>query len=260
MFGVVYLVATPIGNLKDISLRALEVLNSVDYIFSEDTRVSSKLLSHYKISKKTISLHKYNEKEIFDKIKNILDEGNNIAIISDAGTPCISDPGAYIVDLLYQHNYKIVPIPGASSLSTALSVSGFINNNKILFLGFLPHKDGQIRTLLEEIKEYQLDSIVFFEAPKRIKKTINIIKEIFDKPLITITRELTKIYEEVYRFDSSLLEPELKELGEYTVQVKIPNSKKPIKNDKLSVQLANYLKISSKEAYKILNKLKEEFL
>lgn len=260
MSGVVYLVATPIGNLKDITNRALETLAFVDCIFSEDSRVSAKLLSHYKINKKLYVLHKYNELETFSKIQNLLEDNKNLAIISDAGTPCISDPGAYIVDLLYKNNYKIVPIPGASSLSTALSVSGFLNNNKILFLGFLPHKESQIKGLFEEIKSYNIDSIIFFESPKRIKKTINLIKEAFDKPLITITRELTKIYEEIIRFDSSTVDHEFKELGEYTVQVKLPSFKKQIKNDKLSVQLANYLNISSKDAYKLLNKLKKDYL
>lgn len=259
MNGVIYIVATPIGNLGDITLRSLDTLKSVDYIFCEDTRTSKKLLAHYNISKQTISLHKFNELQNTEKIHSIVLSGNSIAIISDAGTPCVSDPGSYIVGFAHKNNIKIVPIPGPSSLSASISVSGFTNNNKILFLGFLPHKPSQVKKLFLEISSYNIDSIIFFESAKRIVSSINLLKEIFPDAVICTSRELSKIYEEILRFDANSV-PSLIEKGEYTVSVKLNHKTINVdSSDKLPKQLATYLGIETKLAYKLINKLKEEY-
>jgi len=256
MSGSIYLIASPIGNMNDISFRAIEVLKSVSYIFSEDTRLSKKLLNYYKISKKLYSMHKFNEAENIKFMSELLDKNNDLAIISDAGTPGISDPGAYIVNYALKQNIKVIPIPGASALSTAISCSGFINNNKILFLGFLPHKKTQVEKLFLELKNTNIDSIVFFEAAKRIKQSLAIVKKIFIASEIVILRELTKIYEEIKLFDNTST---LTEKGEYTISIKLNNNFVLFKeDDKINKILAKYLNIETKEAYKILASLKNK--
>jgi len=256
MSGVIYLIASPIGNLKDISFRAIETLNKVNYIFAEDTRVSKKLLSYYKISKKLYSLHKYNELNNLEDLLKIIYNNFDIAILSDAGTPAIADPGSFIVNHALKNNIKVIPIPGPSALSSAISCSGFINNNRILFLGFLPHKKTQKEKLFLELLNTNIDSIVFFEAANRIKNTLLTLKNIFINCEIVILRELTKVFEEV-----KLLKNQdcLVEKGEYTVSVKLNNNFVILKdNAKLSASLAKYLNIKTKEAYKIILDLKNK--
>jgi len=194
-----YVIATPIGNLKDITLRALEVLGGVDFILCEDTRVARKLLSHYNISKPLISYHEHSRQKVYDKIADILSEGKNTALLSDAGTPGISDPGARLVDFVRRElpEVCIMAVPGPSALTAAASIAG-INMDKFLFLGFPPHKKGR-KTFFENIKDSDVP-VVFYESPHRIKRAFKDMDSAMggNKEII-VARELTKIYEEVWR-------------------------------------------------------------
>ncbi|HEY8363950.1 MAG TPA: 16S rRNA (cytidine(1402)-2'-O)-methyltransferase [Haloplasmataceae bacterium] len=192
-----YLVATPIGNLGDISFRALETLKMVDYIACEDTRVTLKLLNYYEIKKPLISYHEHNKYEAGIGLINKILEGSNIALVSDAGTPCISDPGHEVVRLAIENNIDVVPIPGASALISALICSG-LAPQPFTFFGFLSHKKQEKRKQLEEIK-YHPYTMIFYESPHRFKETINLMSEIFEERGCAIVREITKRYEEIYR-------------------------------------------------------------
>jgi len=193
-----YIIATPIGNLRDISHRALEVLKSVDYILCEDTRHTQKLLSFYNISNKLISYHQHSNQRKINYILNLLSKEHNIALVSDAGTPGISDPGNKLINLAIGKlsDLKVVPIPGPCALITALSVSGF-PTDKFVFYGFIPQKKGR-RKILEEIVKTSLTS-VFYESGHRIQKTLNILLELNLRKKIVICRELTKKFETIYR-------------------------------------------------------------
>lgn len=198
MIGILYIVATPIGNLSDISLRALDTLKSVDLILAEDTRVTSKLLNHYQIDKPLLSYHQHSSQNTMYKILNTLLQGKSIALVTDAGTPGISDPGGELIEFLLENepNIKIVPIPGASSLSVAMSVSG-LRLNKFVFLGFLPKKKR--KKIWEWIKEGKA-SFGFFESPFRIVKTLEELEKEFGvNTNVFIARELTKMHETLYR-------------------------------------------------------------
>ena len=194
--GSLYIVSTPIGNLEDITLRALNVLKEVDIIACEDIRHSLKLLNHYNIKKHLITYHSYNEQNSSNGILNLLQQGKKVALISDGGTPCISDPGIKIVNVCLENNIKVVPIPGVSSILTLLVISGF-RTDKFMFNGFLSIKEGKKRKELEEIKNIESTHIIF-ESPHRILKTINLIGEFFLNKKICIGKELTKINEKVY--------------------------------------------------------------
>lgn len=194
--SVLYIVSTPIGNLEDITLRALNILNKVDIIACEDIRHSLKLLNHYNIKKHLISYHSYNEENSAKGIIKLLQEGKSIALISDGGTPCISDPGVKIVNLCLENNIKVIPIPGASSILTLLVSSGF-RTDKFIFNGFLSIKEGKKNKELENIKNIEGTHIIF-ESPHRILKTLDIIGKIFSEKKICIGKELTKINEKVY--------------------------------------------------------------
>ena len=195
-----YLVATPIGNLEDISLRAIEILKKVDLIACEDTRTTNRLLTHYGIKKKLISIHEHNEKQKTDFLINELLNGKSIAYASDAGTPAISDPGAFLVNQSLKLNIKVSPIPGPSSLVTAFSVSG-IESTQFQFYGFLPNSASKAKKLLQKIYGQTLPTI-FFESPHRVLKTLLLVQNIFGAlHKIFIARELTKIYETIYKDD-----------------------------------------------------------
>ena len=195
-----YLVATPIGNLEDISLRAIEILKKVDLIACEDTRTTNRLLTHYGIKKKLISIHEHNEKQKTDFLINELLNGKSIAYASDAGTPAISDPGAFLVNQSLKLNIKVSPIPGPSSLVTAFSVSG-IESTQFQFYGFLPNSASKSKKLLQKIYGQTLPTI-FFESPHRVLKTLLLVQNIFGAlHKIFIARELTKIYETIYKDD-----------------------------------------------------------
>ena len=193
-----YLVATPIGNLEDITLRAIEILKKVDIIACEDTRKTNKLLTHFNINKKLISLHQHSQKNKTDFLINELSNGKSIAFTSDAGTPGISDPGAFLVDQALKLGIKVSPIPGASSLTAAFSVSG-IQTTQFKFYGFLPNTPGKCKKILEQIYNQSLPTIIF-ESPHRILKTLFLVQNIFGSNYeLFIARELTKIYETIYK-------------------------------------------------------------
>jgi len=192
--GILYVVATPIGNLQDISLRALEVLKRVDAIAAEDTRHSAGLLNHFGISKKLIAVHEHNERQSADKLLTLLQAGENIALVTDAGTPGISDPGAVVVNVLRAAGVKVVPVPGASAVIAALSASGIMQNG-YLFYGFLPASGAARRKQLALLKIYTV-TLVFYEAPHRILECISDLNHVLGSGRrITIARELTKTFE-----------------------------------------------------------------
>ncbi len=192
--GILYVVATPIGNLKDITLRALEVLKEVDIIACEDTRVTKKLLSNYGIhSKSLIPYHEHVEQKSAFKLIEILKDGKDVALVSDAGTPCISDPGYRIVKLAREEKIDVVPIPGAFAGAVALSASG-LPSDKFLFVGFLSSKEGKRKKELENYKEIGFTFIVY-ESPKRILKTLKLYEEIVPNSDLVVAKELTKINE-----------------------------------------------------------------
>lgn len=191
---MLYIVPTPIGNLKDITLRALEVLRDVDLILAEDTRVSGKLLRHYEISKPLFSYHDHNEHQILKNVIEKLKSGINIAIVSDAGTPLISDPGFLLVRECMRNDIQVIPLPGASALTTALSASG-LPTDKFHFEGFLPHKKGRNKRW-EFLQSYP-GTLIFYESPHRVLKLLNEIQDnLGDDTLITVVKEISKIYEE----------------------------------------------------------------
>jgi 16S rRNA (cytidine1402-2'-O)-methyltransferase len=193
-----YVVATPIGNLQDITLRALEVLKTVDAIAAEDTRHTSHLLSHFAIQKKLIAVHEHNEQKSAQILLERLQSGESIALVTDAGTPGISDPGAIVVDVLREAGVKVVPVPGASAVIAALSASG-ITSNGYGFYGFLPASGSQRRKALQALKGYS-STLVFYEAPHRIIECVeDLAKVLGGERRITIARELTKTFETFHR-------------------------------------------------------------
>ena len=191
-----YIVSTPIGNLEDITLRALNVLRNSDKILCEDTRRSIKLLNYYKIKKKLISYHKFNEKKLLPFAVNSILAGERISLISDAGTPILSDPGLYLLKDCIKKNIKIFPVPGVSAITTATSISGF--DEKYFFYGFLPKKENEIEKALKPLKGYNF-CIVFFIPAIKINYYIKFFKKYFANRDIFIAKEMTKIHENFYR-------------------------------------------------------------
>ena len=221
-----YIVSTPIGNLKDITLRALEVLKSSDFILCEDTRVSGKLLSKYKINNRLISNHKFNEKKNINKILSILKSEKIVSLISDAGTPTISDPGNILIKNCIDNNLDVFSIPGPSAVSSAVSISGFTNS--YYFHGFLPEKKSQIEKDFKNISKIN-SSIVFFVSSKKLNKIISLIKKYFMGREILICREITKLYEENIRnLVDNLKEFETELKGEITVIISNEKIKKKV--------------------------------
>ncbi len=212
-----YLVSTPIGNLGDITFRAVYILNKSDLILSEDTRVSGKLLSRFNINTKLLSNHKFNEKKNIKNVLNLLKQNKIISIISDAGTPTISDPGGILINECIKNKINIFPVPGSSAVTAAVSISGFSNN--FFFCGFLPDKKIQIYQLFQKISNLNC-SFVFFIAPKKIKKIIAQIQKYFNDRDILITREMTKLHEEYIRDKvKNLNNINILEKGEITVVI-----------------------------------------
>ncbi len=250
-----YLVPTPIGNLGDITLRSIWLLKNSDYILCEDTRISKKLLDKYEIKSKLISNHKFNEKKNLAKIINLLKSGSIISLISDAGTPGISDPGSVLVRECIQNNIEIMVLPGPSAVSSAVAVSGF--SEKFFFYGFFPEKKKQIDEDLGFISKLD-SSIVFFISPKKVNKIINTLKNFFSGRKILICREISKYYEEFIRGDIDDLEKiniELK--GELTIvisekKIQKKNSQKLNESDKRIInKMINRLSI--KEIIDLIN-------
>ena len=238
-----YIVATPIGNLSDITLRALEVLKKSDYILCEDTRISKNLLDRYEIKSKLISNHKFNEKQNLSKILDILNSDCIVSLISDAGTPSISDPGAILINECLINKIDIFPIPGPSAVSTALSISGF--SEKYFFYGFFPEKKNKLKEDFEKLSN--LDScIVLFISPRKFNKSVKDIKKHFSGRKILICREMTKFYEEYIRTNIDNLEPfEFDPKGELTIVIS-----EKIKEKKISIVLSE----SDKKNIKMLIK------
>ena len=240
-----YLVSTPIGNLKDITLRAIETLKKSSFILCEDTRVSRILLDKYQIKSQLISNHKFNESKNLNKIIDNLKSGKIISLISDAGTPSISDPGAILVNECVRNNIKITPIPGPSAVATAVSISGF--SEKFIFLGFLPEKKKALLDIFDKISKFD-ETCVFFISAKKVNKIIPDLKKNFTGRKIIFCREISKIYEEFIRKNVDDLEIFDKELkGELTIVI---SEKKISKNNsqELSESDINIIK-------KLINKL-----
>ncbi len=243
-FGL-YIVSTPIGNLKDITLRALDILSQSEYIICEDTRVSKKLLDKYEIKSNLISNHKFNEKKNVKKIIDILNTKKIISLISDAGTPCISDPGKIIINECIANEINVYPIPGASAVSAAASISGF--DEKYLFYGFFPQKQKDILKDLTNLSKINC-SIIFFVSPKKINKVIIEIKKYFSDRKILICREVSKFYEEYIRAniaDLKIFEKTPK--GELTLVIS------EYKNKNISLKLDESDKIKIKKMIKTLS-------
>ena len=210
-----YLVSTPIGNLKDITLRAIEILKKSDFILCEDTRVSKNLLNKYEIKSKLISNHKFNEKKNTEKIIDHLKSGKTISLISDAGTPSISDPGAILVNECVKQEIRIFSIPGPSAVASAVSISGF--SEKFFFYGFFPEKKQTLENELQKLSELN-SSLVFFVSPRKINKIIPVLKKNFNGRKIVFCKEITKFYEEYIRKDIDDLKLFIKEpKGEFTI-------------------------------------------
>ncbi|MBU3189122.1 16S rRNA (cytidine(1402)-2'-O)-methyltransferase [Clostridium bowmanii] len=197
MIGKLYLVPTPIGNLKDITLRALEVLQDVDIIAAEDTRQSLKLLNHFNIKKTLISYHQHNEQGKSENLIDQIKQGKNIAIISDAGSPGISDPGSVIVKKCIEQNIKFEVLPGATAITTALVYSG-LDTTKFIFRGFLPREKKERKPIIDDLLN-RSETLIFYEAPHRLVSTLEFLYENIGNRKISMCRELTKIYEEIIR-------------------------------------------------------------
>jgi 16S rRNA (cytidine1402-2'-O)-methyltransferase len=218
-----YIVSTPIGNLDDISLRAIEVLGNSDIVLCEDTRHSLKLLNYLKIKKKLVSYHKFNEQKELDKIIRYLNEGKILSLISDAGTPSLSDPGRLLIQTCLKNNIKVVPIPGVSSITASMSVSGF--NDKFLFYGFLPKTEKELEKILSSLCLLSFSQVFFIPAIK-INFYLKQFKIFFSGRKILIAREITKLHETFYREDVdkiNLFKTSIK--GELTVVISEKNTK-----------------------------------
>ena len=270
-----YIVATPIGNLSDITLRALEVLKKSDYVLCEDTRISKNLLERYEIKSKLIANHKFNEKKNLSKVIDILKSGLIVSLISDAGTPLISDPGAILVNECVSNDIDIFPIPGASAVSSAVSISGF--NEKYFFYGFFPEKNSKLKEDFERLANLE-SCIVFFISPRKFNKSIKDLKHYFSNRKILVCREMTKFYEEYIRTDVETLEPFKSDpKGELTIviseKVKEKNSSIILKeSDKMNIQklikklsikditdlISQNTNVSKKEIYNYCLKIKNE--
>ena len=270
-----YLVSTPIGNLGDITFRALDVLKKSDYILCEDTRTSQILLKKYEIKTKLISNHKFNEKKNLTKMIKLLNSGLTLSLISDAGTPSISDPGMILVNECIENRINVIPLPGPSSVTSAISISGF--SEKFFFYGFFPEKKKKLTEDLESLSKLN-SSIVFFVSAKKIDRIIPFIKKSFGGRRILICREMTKYYEEFLRTHVDMLDSlKFERKGELTIVISENKSNKKSSTNltesdkslidrminKLSIKEISSMinqgkKVSKKEIYNYCVKLKNE--
>lgn len=247
----VYLIPTPIGNLDDITLRAIKTLEKVSVIFSEDTRVTGLLLQHLNIKKKLISSHNFNEGKNEKKLLQFLENGEDVGIVTDRGTPIISDPGYELVKIAIKHNYNVVGLPGPTALIPALITSG-ISPMPFLFYGFLNNKESKRKKELEELKKIRY-TMIFYESPHRLVDTLNIMKNILGNKKISISREISKKYEEIYRGTIEDVLTELDEVkGEIVIIVEGNNEIETYKNITILEQVESLIEegYSSKEAIK----------
>jgi 16S rRNA (cytidine1402-2'-O)-methyltransferase len=273
--GTLYLVATPIGNLEDMTFRAVKILNSVDLVAAEDTRHTLKLLTHYGIKKRLLSYHQHNERERAAEIINYLNDGFNLALVSDAGMPGISDPGTWLVTQALNAGINVIPVPGASAVITALAASGLATAS-FLFCGFLPRKASEQMEKLNRLAVLP-DTIVFYEAPHRLVKTLLNISKIFGNRPAVLARELTKIHEEFVRGNIDTLIREIvttERKGEFTILVagsdrgekNIQNSTNEDLNALLAAlpetgkSLRNELKLIAKKTGKSMKEIYRQYL
>ena len=264
--GTLYIVATPIGNIQDITIRAIEILKNVDIILCEDTRTSSHLLNSLEIKNKLISYHKFNELERSKEIINDLKNGKDIAIITDAGTPCISDPGSILIHEAINNKIEVYSIPGPSALITALTLSGLTISN-FAFYGFLERKKSLQKKQLLEIYQNDINLVVFYESPKRILETLENIQEVMNNPDIIVLNDLTKKFERKYYGNTLNVLKELKnnenyELGEYIIIVskhRVENTQEKISPEALLIDKLVKEQCTMKEAINLLSKEQSDY-
>ena len=271
--NTLYIVSTPIGNLDDITIRAIEVLKNSDIILCEDTRRSLKLLNHLKIKKKLISYHKFNEKKQVNSVIEHLKSGKILTLISDAGTPLLSDPGKLLINCCIEKNLKVISIPGASSITSAMSLTGF--KDQFLFYGFLPKKENELNKVLSDLSKYKF-SLIFFVPSLKINFYITAFKKFFSGRRLFIAKELTKVHEEIYRGKVNtfkIFKNQIK--GELTVVISDTKiEKKSLNKEKIINKIKKYLKkyslkdtvdliietekANKKEIYQLCLKIKNE--
>ena len=264
--GTLYIVATPIGNIQDITIRAIEILKNVDIILCEDTRTSSHLLNSLEIKNKLISYHKFNELERSKEIINDLKNGKDIAIITDAGTPCISDPGSILIHEAINNKIEVYSIPGPSALITALTLSGLTISN-FAFYGFLERKKSLQKKQLLEIYQNDINLVVFYESPKRILETLENIQEVMNNPDIIVLNDLTKKFERKYYGNTLNVIKELKnnenyELGEYIIIVskhRVENTQEKLSPEALLIDKLVKEQCTMKEAINLLSKEQSDY-
>jgi 16S rRNA (cytidine1402-2'-O)-methyltransferase len=254
MSGVLYVVATPIGNLGDITFRAVETLRAADRIACEDTRQTRKLLDHFGIATPLVSLHEHNEAERAVSVAGWIESGLNIALVSDAGTPLISDPGYRLVRELTARGIRVIPIPGVSAFITALSASG-LPTDSFLFCGFFPRKSGERRRLLESLAGAE-GTLAFYEAPHRIVESLKDVEEVLADPPVVAARELTKLHEEFLRGAASEVRATLEQRqsvkGEFTVLIgkseRRPASDEPVQDHVRRLEAAGFSRMDAIKA------------
>ena len=248
MKGTLYIVATPIGNLEDITLRALRILKEVDLIAAEDTRQTLKLLNHFEISKPLISYHRHNEEVKSEILIQKLENGENIALVSDAGTPGICDPGEEVIKKAIEEGINVIPIPGACAMINALIASG-IDTKEFMFLGFLPLNK---KTRIEKLKEIEESekTIIIYEAPHKMKNTLKELSEILKEKKIVLARELTKIHEEFIREDINSLMEKIENLkGEMILIIEGKKKENKIENELNNLSLEEHYKYYEKQGF-----------
>ena len=237
-----YLIPTPIGNMDDITLRTIKTLEQVEVIFSEDTRVTSQLLNHLNIKKKLISNHNFNEEKNVEKALEYLKNGYDVGLVSDRGTPIVSDPGYGIAKYIIENGYNVVALPGATALIPALIVSG-LNASQFLFYGFLNNKQSKQKKELENLKTIPY-TMIFYESPHRIDKTLELMLDILGNRNISISREISKKFEEIYRGDIKSIQEEVKDAkGEFVIVVEgCPKDEQEESTEDLIEQVEELLK------------------
>lgn len=250
--ATLYLISTPIGNLDDITYRSVKILSEVAVIFSEDTRVTSLLLNNLHISKKLISLHEHNEDIVKERVLDYLRKGKSVALVTDRGTPIVSDPGFKTVKYIIDNNYNVVALPGATALIPALITSG-ISPQPFLFYGFLNSKDSKKREELELLKDNEY-TMIFYEAPHRIIKTLSMMLEVFGNRNVSISREITKKFETVYRGNIMEILNIIPDKGEFVIIVE-GNKEKNEFDDNLTVKEAVNLYI--KAGFDVMTSIKK---
>ena len=250
-----YLIPTPIGNLEDISIRCLNTLKEVDVIFSEDTRVTSLLLSHFEISKKLVSSHSYNEDVTSNKLIDYLKEGKNVGLVSDRGTPVISDPGYKLAKVAIDNNFNVVALPGTTAFVPALIASG-LNPQPFLFFGFLSNKSSKRKKELEDLKNYPY-TLIFYEAPHRLLETLDDMYDVLGNRKICISREISKKFEEIYRDTLENIREQVKDAkGEFVIVIDGNYEEKTYDNLSIIEHVNLYIKegYDVKEATKLVAK------